>query len=180
MVFSILLCAGCSPDSSDDFGLELLEPEVTWRDQRLVVATALGLELSEAAREALDHGIPLVVTIQARISRVHGYFARGRETVTRSVELRYLPLSRHYQLTLLDTGEQRSFPRLWMLVDALERPLELDTGRVRADLVEGAWQAQVRAYLDIGELPSPMQLPAWFSSQWRLSSAWTTWRIDAA
>ena len=80
----------------------------------------------------------------------------------------------------MDSGNKRSFPRLWMLLDALEAPMDLATGMQRDDLDGTDWQAQVRAYLDIGKLPSPMQLPAWFSSQWRLSSEWTTWRIDAA
>lgn len=175
-----MLCAGCGPERADRYGLELLEPDAAWHDRGLVIKTALSMELSRAARDALEHGVPLVITIQTRVSRVHGFFARPRKSRSLSLELRYLPLSRHYQLTMLDSGSKRSFPRLWMLLDALEAPLDLDTGMQRADLSEGDWQAQVRAYLDIGKLPSPMQLPAWFSSQWRLSSEWTTWRIDAA
>lgn len=180
MVSIILLCAGCGRDEPARYGLSLLEPSAAWQDRKLVIETALDMNLSRAARDALEHGVPLIITMETRISRVHGFFARAAETTTRSLELRYLPLSRHYQLTLLDSGQRRSYPRLWMLLDALEEPLELVTGADRAKFGQGTWQAQVRAYLDIGRLPSPMRLPAWFSSQWRLSSEWTTWRIDAA
>lgn len=179
MAFFILSVAGCGSPEDGDWGVSLA-PEASWRDGSLVLESPLQVTLSPAALEALEHGVGLVLVVTTRISRRHGPVARLEEARDYPLEIRYLPLSRHWQLSEPAIGQIRSFPRRWMLMEALGEVRRFETGLARSELGTANWQVQVRVRLDRNALPAPMHLPAWLSPQWRLVSRWYTWRFDAA
>jgi len=92
------------------------------------------------------------------------------------MRIRFLPLTEQWQLETGD-GEQ-TFPRRWLLLDALAQERAFETGLTRERAASRRWQIQVRAEFNRTELPPPMHLPSLFSRQWRMASRWQTWRID--
>ena len=178
MVIIIWCLPACAPDPEAGWGI-VIDPEARWVDDRLYVDTSLDLELSPAAVEALEHGVALVLLVSTRVSRRTGPFHRLREARQHRMEIKYLPLSRHWQLKDLETGQERSFPRRWILAQALaEESRRYDTGLTRGQLDDGDWRLRVRASLDRNALPPPMHLPAWLSPEWRITSAWHARRLD--
>ncbi len=171
-------CVFAATAIADESGLDLVAPAKTWSDGRLQVSTGIDFRPGDEPLEALDSGVALVISLQARASRVHGFIARERYRRERQLEIRYLPLSRYYQLRDLESGDQESYPRLSMLFDELRRARTLELGLESGEAEAARWQVQVRARLDISSLPSPMRLPAWLSGQWRLGSRWHTWRLE--
>lgn len=121
------------------------------------------IELSQAMRDALDHGIPLRLAYRIQVCGQH------RE---RALWLRHAPLNRQYEMQREGDAEVRGFARLPALAAALDRvrlPLDLPAD-ARCD-----GRAEVR--LDLAALPTPLRFPAFFEpEQWQLASppfAWT-------
>lgn len=172
MACFIWCLAACTPGPDAGWGITL-DPEPVWVEGRLHVDTPIGLELSPAAVEALEHGVALVLVTATRVSRRTGPVDRLQQAREYRMELKYLPLSRHWQLRDLESGGVQNFPRRWMLHRALaEEVRRFDTGLERARLDAGSWHVRVRVHLDRNALPAPMHLPAWLSPEWRIASGW--------
>ena len=154
--------------AEQDFGfaIENIEAQPGRSGVELVITQELSL--SSEATEALRHGVPLVIEVEARLR------ASGKHTddasLQRSFELRYLPLSDHYQL-LGDAGaEVRTFPRLrHALADLAQVRLRIPPD----SLSRGGLEARARSRLRMSELPPPMRLPARMSAAWRHDSGWS-------
>lgn len=164
-----LLTAGCTP-SGEDFGIQV--------DSLNARATATGVDvrarqvirLSAEAREALRRGVPLRFRIDVSM-RERGVWADSGEG-TFTYEIRYLPLSDHYQLSGPGAGAQaRTFPRLRHVLSALsDVQLSLAEPIARA----GPYEVRVRSRLDRSGMPGPMQLPVLLSPAWNHDSGWVS------
>lgn len=131
--------------------------------------------LSREAREALEHGVPLVIRIDGLLKPPRGA-QTGTVHLQRCFVIRHLPLSGHYQLAGGDDDRPpRTYPRLrHALAGLAEIELILPPGPAS----RGAWEAQARTRLVKRELPAPMRLPAWFSPRWRHDSGWLTQSVS--
>lgn len=129
-------------------------------------------------REALESGVDLQLEIVTRVSRRLGPIALPGEKRSHPVTLRFLPLTEQWQMET--GGEQTNYPRLWLLLDALEQTRTFETGLTRAGAGDAGWQVRARVKFNREALPSPMHLPSLLSPQWRLAGAWHTWRIEAS
>lgn len=120
------------------------------------------IELSEAMRDALDHGIALRLLYRVTACKQHRQ---------RALWLRHAPLNRQYELQHEGNAEIRGFARLPALAAALDRvrlPLDLPAD-ARCDGV-------VTVQLDLAALPTPLRFPAFFEpGQWQLASPPFTW-----
>jgi len=170
-VLSILAISGCDSQTSRNH-FELNQVSANWSDGFLNATLHQTLTLSREAREALVHGVPL--TLQTDwIIRNTGDGARPEKNFE-TYEIRYLPLSEHYQLTPADAGEVRTFRRLrHLLADLSIVSLTFRTGGLPA----GEYELLVRTRLDQRKIPPPMRLPALFSSEWRHDSDWSAWPL---
>jgi hypothetical protein len=172
MVWWVALLVGCAPGSGD-FGFAIHRVD-TRRDQdSLHVVVQQKLTLSDEARDALNHGVPLVfqtqVTVRDRIS--HEELQQDHRTF----EIRYLPLSERYQLSSSPPLQVRTFPRLRHALG------EIDTVEFTFDALGAApaeMELRVRSLLDKSLIPPPMRLPVWFSAQWDHDSGWSVWPVE--
>jgi len=148
---------------------------VTPAYQSLDIHLRQDLELSAQAREALEHGVTLTIRLELELRNDNNLIVARRDA--RRFQLRYLPLSERYQFSEEQTGELKAFSRLrHMLADMDEFNVRLATG----PLPSGSYELRTRISLDESRLPTPMQLPAWFSSQWRHDSEWSTWPFSVS
>jgi hypothetical protein len=171
LALTLVLIAGCV-QQADDRHFELGQVDTHWSNGQLDVTVHQKLMLSSEAREALVHGVPL--TLQLELIVRHSGSRTPVKKNTYSYEIRYLPLTSHYQLTRPDTLEIRTFPRLRHLL------AELSTVKhsfSRNDLPEGSYDLMARTHLDQKKMPPPMRLPMLFSAQWRHDSDWTVWPV---
>ncbi len=120
------------------------------------------IELTQALREALDHGIALRL--------VYRIDSCGHQR-QRALWLRHAPLKRQYELWHEGASEVRDFARLTGLEAAL------DQVRLPLDLPAAARCAgQGEVHLDLAALPTPLRFPAFFEpQQWRLRSTAFHW-----
>ncbi len=174
-----MLCAGCRPEASSEWAIELVNPAPSWENGELEILAGVIWRPSPAVVEALEHGVVIPIRVTTRTSRHHGWIAMQDRDRNHRFELRYLPLVRSYQLLELKTGRQVNYPRLAMAVESLSVRRGWATGLKREEVVQRDWQVEIRAELDRSRLPSPMRIPVWFDAEWRASSPWHGWRVDA-
>ena len=170
LCLTMLLLAGCARKSDIDYGFSVNNVSVKPGFQSLSVNLELELELSQQAREALEHGVTLTISLDMELSNDNNLIVEKRDS--RRFNFRYLPLSERYQFSVEETGELQAFSRLRHLLAAFNNlNLELSTG----PLPRGDYELRTRIRLDERRLPAPMQMPAWLSSQWQHDSEWSVW-----
>ncbi len=174
MALAMLLLTGCSPAATDfGFHIERIDTRVTADALNVVVQQKL--VLSPEARNALKHGVPLAIQTELAL-RVDGS-RRNIAQQHRGFEIRYLPLSNRYQLTVRQPFSVSAFPRLrHVLAELATVSFTLPTRPMPAEEIE----LRVRSFLDKRHMPPPMRLPVWFSSQWQHDSGWRTWPLARA
>jgi hypothetical protein len=167
-----LLLASCS-DGDPGGRFEVGAVDASWANGRMDVRFEQDLRLSPEARDALEHGVPLTLTVELvlRESRTQTRVKKERSLY----EIRYLPLSEHYQLSHVDGEERLTFPRLrHALAELGSLRLSFETGALPA----GEYELLARSFLDKQKMPPPMRLPVLFSSHWDHESAWTSWPLN--
>jgi hypothetical protein len=159
---SMFCLAGCGQDDAVDYGFAINDVSVSTAYQSLNVHLQQDIELSEQAREALEHGVTLILRLELELRNDDKMIVVQRSA--RHFQLRYLPLTERYQLSKDETGESRTFLRLRHLfasVDGLN--IHLSTG----PLPSGSYELRTPIRQDEIRFPAPKRLPAWFSAQWQ-------------
>ena len=170
---TLAFLTGCGQKETIDYGFVIKNVSVSRAYQSLHVHLQQNLQLSQQAREALEHGVSLSIKLELVLHNDNNMIVGRR--LARYFQLRYLPLSERYQLSEEETGKLQVFPRLRHLLAAIDDlDVQLDTG----PLPPGNYELRTRISLDESRLPTPMQLPAWFSSQWQHDSEWSVWPFE--
>jgi len=171
-LLAVCLVVGCDRPATDHY-FEMERVEASWSNGTLQATIHQKLTLSAAAREALQHGVPLTLQVEMVIRNTSGH-TRVKSSL-KSYEVRYLPLSDHYQLTLPGGMEIQTFPRLrHLLADLSTVRLSVHTGV----LPEGSYELLTRTHMERRTFPPPMRLPTLFSSEWRHDSEWSAWPLQ--
>lgn len=168
--FTVFLLAGCGQREALDYSFAIENVSVRPAYQSIDVRLRQQLELSSQAREALEHGVTLTIRLDMELRSDENMIVVHRDT--RHFQLSYLPLIERYQLEEELTGELATYSRLRHLLAAMDNfNVQLSTG----PLPSGGYELRTRISLDESRLPTPMQLPVRFSSQWRHDSEWSVW-----
>lgn len=125
------------------------------------------LALSPTMQEALDRGIPLRLAY-----RIHWCAAAARASERSVLELRYLSLSRQYEVRPSpgSDADVLRFARRSALLAALDRV------RLPLQLVAPDCGGRISVALDLTALPTPLRFPALLEpDQWRLVSPEHAW-----
>ncbi|MGF1615853.1 MAG: DUF4390 domain-containing protein [Gammaproteobacteria bacterium] len=142
-------------------------------DELYLVDADIELNLSPVALEALENGITLTIMINFEIVRIRRLM--WNETVAKLKARRRLsfhPLTNQYLVEDVNAGTTRTFRNLRDATKALGQvrhfPL-IDSYLLQQD---ERYAFQVRAYLDLESLPTPLRLLAYIDPAWYLSSEW--------
>ena len=175
LALALLLTLGLAAcgDPPEGGRFELSGVEASWSNGQVEVQFEQDLKFSPEARNALVHGVPLTVGVELVLRE-----AQTRNRIKRNeshYEIRYLPLSEHYQLSGPDGENIRTFPRLrHALADLGSLEVRFDTGA----LPRGEYELLARSFLDKQKMPPPMRLPVMFSPRWKHESAWWSSQLD--
>jgi len=168
--FTVLFLAGCGQREALEYVFAINKVSVRPAYQSLNVRLQQQLELSSQARTALEHGVTLTIKLEMELRSDTNMIVAHRDA--RRFQLRYLPLIERYQLAEEQTGELKTYSRLRHLMAAMDDfNVQMSTG----PLPSGSYELRTRISLDESRLPTPMQLPVRFSSQWRHDSEWSVW-----
>ncbi len=137
---------------------------------QLLLTPEFDLQISQKVIEAIDNGIVITFVIQLQlINQVDWWFDETIGNKNHTFEVRYFSLSGQYQLHNIHTKKKQSFVNLEQLLDTLSTQTQFSfTDFAAAD------QFSTRIFLDKQALPSTMQLPTVFDSDWNIMSDWHT------
>jgi len=168
---SLLLLAACA-DRNGEFGFEVRDVKSWVSGQHLQIALLQKISLSPDARSALQNGVPLHIEVLAELAT-----GDGKVSASRGFEIRYMPLSDHYQLSSDQPAFVRTYPRLRHVLAELS---EVELDMPLPDVPPGDYQLLTRSWLEKRSLPPPMRLPAWFSPNWQHDSGWQSRTVQIA
>lgn len=168
---SLVLLTACA-DRTGEFGFELQNVRSRVSGQQLNIALLQKISLSPDARTALQNGVPLHIEVRAELDT-----AAGAISTSRRFEIRYMPLSDHYQLSSDQPAFVRTYPRLR---HALAELSEVELSLPLLEVPAGDYQLSTRSWLEKRKLPAPMRLPAWFSPNWQHDSGWQSRTVQIA
>lgn len=179
LVTVILLMSVSARVAAAGPGFTLAGADVRNDDSGVYVDARFDVRLSREAEDALESGVPLALQMQVRVLRVRDWWWDS-ELASSDVrtELRYHALSRRYVVMHGDTGEQRTFFRRDAALNAWASMVghrAIDRVRIQGN---GDYVLQVRARLDVDDLPYPLRAVALVSPEWRLASEWYSWPLD--
>lgn len=142
-----------------------------------LLTARLHLPVDPQLREALDDGVPLKLSVEMEVSRARSYWLdESVATLVQQYELRYHAVSDRYVVRSLNSGEQFSFPSLEAALEYLTHinslPV-LDRALVQKDL---AYEARLRATLDVGDTPAALRWVMFWSDRHRVSE-WYPWSV---
>lgn len=168
-VFTVLPLAACRDEQPREWHVDFIDPRLEPVDEGLAFIAGVDLSPSPAMLEALDRGVSITFLVALRASSGRVWLPGLDERRRHRFRISHLPLSRHFELVDLHNDSRATFPRLNMLVSALREPRSWSIPLEPDEEVE---LVRARIRLDRTRLPSPMRLPTWFESQWRLDSDW--------
>lgn len=167
------LIAGFAAD-----GFNVTEVSTRLVDGTYVMDAQIDYDFSERALEALDNGVPLTLEVHIQV-RPEDDWIWDNSLVDQRMRyrIRYKPLSERYLVSRLPGENGRTYVTRKAAVAALGeiKGLQLlDQARLEPDV---AYEVQIRASLDIEELPLPLRPMAYLYPSWKQSSEWTKWPL---
>jgi len=172
LLTGLFLSGGCDSQTGTP-RFDIQHVDLDWSNGVLNVRLQQNLSLSNEARDALDNGVPLTLRLDLILrdtaSQTH------IEEHLADYEIRYLPLSKLFQLTLPGGEEIKTFPRLrHLLADLANLRFTLRTGV----LPEGHFELMARTRIDRRKIPLSMRLPTLFDAEWTHDSGWSSWPLE--
>ena len=132
-------------------------------------------ELASHLEQMLDRGVTLTFRVEFEIFRPRWYWLDER-VVRRNINIRlsYQELTRQYRVASGDF--QQSFPTLRQALRRVSGVRHWQVADARSMTTGVPYEVRLRYFLDTSQLPKPLQLSAFTSSEWDLSSETRAWR----
>ena len=137
----------------------------------------LDLALADAARQAFEEGVPLVLKLEIEAS-VERRFLPANTIIQkeRVWELAYDAISQRYVVTDAASGEHVSHATQEEALEALGRISGIVIADI-AQLPEGQrFDMRVRATVEIGDLPAAVRMLLFWKS-WSRTTEWYAWKV---
>jgi Domain of unknown function (DUF4390) len=137
----------------------------------------LDLALADAARQAFEEGVPLVLKLDVEAS-VERRFLPAEDVVemTREWQLAYDAIAERFVVTDGATGAHVSHSTQAEAIEALSRISGIAVADT-ATLPEGQrFDMRVRATVEVGELPAAVRLLLFWKG-WSRTTEWYAWKV---
>lgn len=159
-------------------GLRVEQVETRLVDDMFFMNALLDYRFSTEALEALENGVPLTILVQIQIRRVGAWLWEDSQLdLQLRYAIRYKPLSERYEVYRLPGTEGRSFVSRDAAIRALGEIVDLSLIGASSLDDDTDYEVQIRASLDIEELPLPLRPMAYLKPSWKLSSGWSKWPL---
>ena len=154
-------------------GISVQSASMSVEGESVAVDADIQYQLSDEAREALEHGVPLYIVVEIKTEEIRKLlWNRNLKQNSLVFRLEYHPLSQRYLLIDKTNAKRQDFQYLSSLLNELSR-IRAWSISLPDDLENNQnYRTQIRARLDIQSLPAPLRLIAFVSRRWQLFSEW--------
>ncbi len=171
-----VLLSLCSNLASAEMRFDISAVKVNLVDKVYYLNARIDYKLSDKVLEVMHRGVPIVVVLDIKFQRSRKFIWDDEiAQLVQRYQLEYHALTRQYQVTNLNSGSQHSFPTLEVALALLGTVVDLPVLDKQLLDKDGQYIGFMRASVDVGELPTPLRLRAYFSTDWHLSSEWYSW-----
>lgn len=143
-----------------------------------LLSARLYIPVDDHLRAVLKDGVVLQLGLELKVIRRRSYWLNEEvAALTQQYQLRYHAVSDRYIVRNLNTGEQETFPTMEDALHELEHVSglpALDQALVRKDR---EYEAQMRATIEVGEVPAVLRWLMFWSDNGRRDSEWYTWQV---
>lgn len=172
----MLLTLGSGMASATE--VAVVEAQGRWVEATYWVETRLSLELPAVAKEALRNGVALTLALELEVLADGGQWWQDKRLERRWLyRLSYHTLAQVYQVVSEQEGVLRNYASLAQALLALGLVESLPAFK-REELKPGDYRARLRVRLVTEDLPLPLRLQSYLSSDWLLESPWYDWRVS--
>jgi hypothetical protein len=167
-----LAVLACAPAARAAEGIVPGNLDVVQKGEFFQISGGFTIELSETLEKALTRGVQLTFVQAVEAERLRDYWlSESLVALERPVRLSYNALLRQYYVSL--AGVSSSHDGLAEALRAVGDLRDWSVLNVRQMKKKSSYRAYVRMYLDIAQLPKPLQVNALASSaRWQLDSGW--------
>ena len=177
----LTLRPGPAAAQSEEAFFRVERTQVDQRDGRLRVDADLIYHLNDTAREAISSGVPLTLEWSARLlQRRDWIWDDTLAEVRHGFRLTYFALGDRYLVHRQHDGVTLTYLHLNDALAAIGRVRDLDLAAADSLTPGQDHYGEFRGELIVEELPTPVRLWAYISSEWRLISDWQAWPVDLA
>lgn len=167
-----------SVTAAGDYGFRIRQASLAREGDLTLLSAAIDYRFSPTLIDALRHGVPLVLTVDACIHRPRrGLWDETLWCRALDFRLQYYPLAQVYRVVDETHRFQRSFPRLDAALAALGRLEGIALPPPPPQFPRRGY-ASVRVRLNIERLPWALRPLAYFSPDWFLRSERYRWPLS--
>lgn len=160
-------------------GFSVAHVDTELRDEVYYLNAELDLYLTDAVIEALESGVPITLELQIEVVNPRDWWwDETAYALSQRYLLKFHALTRQYVLTNLNSRVQHTYPTRAAALGALSsinRLPILDRSALRVGV---NYLGRLRVRLALEQLPSPLRVWAYLSSDWDLSSDWHQWPLQ--
>ncbi len=153
-------------------GISLHSAEISQKGELFQLAGEFDIQLSSALENALLRGVQLTFVQAFEAERLRDFWlSEDLISLERSVRLSYNALLRQYYVSL--SGTSSTHDSLASALQAVGDLRDWSVLNIKQMKRKSDFKAYVRMYLDVAQLPKPLQVNALASSaRWQLDSGW--------
>lgn len=150
--------------------------ELVAREDHYVLTGGFEIQLNDKLEEALKRGVTITFIQKFELERPRDYWlAEGIAEAERTIKLSHNALLRSF--TVNTAGRLSSHDSLadaLAAVGSLNHWAVVERGLLKK---KTAYRAGVRMYVDLSQLPKPLQVNAFASDRWQMDSDWIRWHL---
>lgn len=172
----LLLC-GLGGAAAEEPGATM--PTLVAGEDAYLLNADFNLELKPRLEEVVGRGVPLYFVVEFELTRPRWYwFDQTLAARTLTYRLSFHALTRQYRLS---TGPlHQSFDTLGEAFRVVTRVRNWPVAEKSALTPGDTYEAALRLYLDLAQLPKPLQVTALGSREWNVGSDWQRWSFVPA
>ncbi len=158
---------------------EISDMRLEHADEGFFLSASLRFDLPTLAEDALQKGIPMYFITEAEVLRERWYWYDQQVVkATRHMRLSFQPLTRRWRLNVSPTPFEgnglgvvlgQNFDQLADALAAMQRIARWKIAEPGIIDPRARYQVQLRLWLDLSQLPRPLQIGAMGRSGWNLS-----------
>jgi hypothetical protein len=164
--------------SSQSHSVEITSATLLFKNGNAILNAEIDYQFSQTTIAALKNGISLPLDVDVVVKSQRDWLWDNTEwQATLAYQVRYLALSKSYELINLSTGSRRNFASRGTAIDALGRIYGMPVAKSDCLSKNDQCEFLIRARLNREGLPLPLRLVAYMTLDWYLSSGWKRWPL---
>ncbi len=161
-------------------GVEIKSATLLFENGNAALNSDIDFHFSDAVIAALDNGVSLPLNIELVVkSQRYWMWDKTEWRVILPYQIRYLALSKSYEVINELSGSRRSFASRTTAIDALGRIRAMPVANNGCSSANQQCVLFMRVALDRERLPLPLRPVAYSRLDWYLSSRWKQWPLTS-